>query len=361
MNRSGFMIYGAYGYTGELIARQAVARGHRPLLAGRRQAELDKLARELDLPSVCVSLDDSTRLREALARVDVVCHAAGPFIRTSAPMVAACLDARTSYVDITGEITVFRSVFARHAEAEQRGIALLPGAGFDVVPSDCLARFVADAVPGATELELAFASLGRPSAGTAKASFEGMLRGNFVRRDGRLTEIPWGEGVQKVRFSDRTRTVLPIPWGDLETAYRTTRIPNITTSMAVPESAARVLSLARPVTRSLMPHVVAGLSSARVRDAILGAIDRIVQNPDAVARSGGRAYLWARAATGNGLAREAWLETVDGYALTAESAVLALEKIVEQRPVGALTPALAFGADFVLEIAGSVRHERLPD
>lgn len=360
MNRSGFMIYGAYGYTGELIARQAVARGHRPVLAGRRRELLEKLARELDLPSVCVSLDEPAALREALGQVGAVCHCAGPFIHTSAAMVEACLDAGTSYVDITGEITVFRSVFARHADAERRGVALLPGAGFDVVPSDCLARFVADGVPGATELELAFASLGRPSAGTAKASFEGLLRGNFVRRDGRLTEIAWGEGVHEVRFSDRPRTVLPIPWGDLETAYRTTRIPNITTCMAVPEGAARVLALARPVTHALMPRVLAGLSSARVREAIAGAIDRYIENPDAEARRAGRAYLWARASSGNGLEREAWLDTVDGYAFTAESAVLALEKLAEQRPIGALTPAGAFGADFVLEVGGSVRRERLP-
>lgn len=361
MNRSGFMIYGAYGYTGELIARQAISRGHRPLLAGRRREELDKLSKELDLPNVCVSLDEPERLREALARVAVVCHAAGPFVHTSAAMVDACLDAQTSYVDITGEIVVFRTIFARHAEAERRGIALLPGAGFDVVPSDCLARFVADAVPGATELQLAFASLGRPSAGTAKASFEGMLRGNFVRRDGRLTEIAWGEGVQTVRFSDRSRTVLPIPWGDLETAYRSTRIPNITTLMAVPESAARLLALARPVTKSLLPKVMAGLGTGAVRDVVVGAIDRYVQNPDAQARRAGRAYLWARASAGNGQAREAWLDTVDGYALTAESAVLALEKIAERRPVGALTPAQAFGADFVLEVGGTVRRERLPE
>ena len=315
-----------------------------------------------------MSLEDRDALKEALARVDVVCHAAGPFVHTSAPMVEACLAAQTSYIDITGEISVFRSIFARHAEAERQGVALLPGAGFDVVPSDCLARFVADAVPGATELQIAFASLGRPSAGTAKASFEGMVRGNFVRRAGELTEIPWGEGLESVRFSDRTRSALPIPWGDLETAYRTTRIPNITTLMAVPDSAARLLALARPVTQSLMPKLLAGLGSAGVRELVLGAIERYVKNPDAVARRAGRAYLWARASAGNssggstggGLAREAWLETVDGYALTAESAVLALEKIAKNRPVGALTPAMAFGADFVLEVGGTVRHEQLP-
>jgi short subunit dehydrogenase-like uncharacterized protein len=360
MSRSGFMIYGAYGYTGELIARQSIARGHRPILAGRRRDAVERLGRELDLPSVCMTLDDPKVLEQALAQVEVVCHAAGPFVHTSQKLVQSCLAAQTSYVDITGEISVFRDVFARHTEAEQRGIALLPGVGFDVVPSDCLARFVADAVPGARELSIAFATLGRPSAGTAKASFEGVLRGNFVRRGGELVEIAWGEGVREVRFSDKQRTVLPIPWGDLETAYRTTRIPNITTLMAVPESAARLLSLARPVTQSFMPKLMAGLGSAGVREVVLNIIDRMVKNPDERARQAGRAYLWAKASDG-GRTREAWLETVDGYAFTAESAVLAVERIMKQRPVGALTPASAFGSDFVLQIGGSVRHERLPE
>ena len=170
--------------------------------------------------------------------------------------------------------------------------------------------------------------------------YEGVLRGNFVS-GGELTEIAWGEGVQSVRFSDRSRTVLPIPWGDLETAYRTTRIPNITTLMAVPESAARLLALARTVTTTLMPKLMAGLGSAGVRELVPQGIERYVKNPDAVARRQGRAYVWARAATRNGQAREAWLDTVDGYALTAESAVLALEDIAKNRPVGALTPAQA--------------------
>jgi short subunit dehydrogenase-like uncharacterized protein len=360
MTRTPFMIYGAYGYTGELITRQAMTRGHRPLIAGRQRHKLEQLARELDLPSVCVSLEDPQALRAALSRVDVVCHAAGPFVHTSAPMVEACLAAQTSYVDITGEIAVFRSIFARHSEAERQGVALLPGAGFDVVPTDCLARFVADAVPGATDLTLAFAMRSRPSAGTAKASFEGALQGNFVRRGGELTQIAWGEGVQTVRFSDRSRTTLPIPWGDLETAYRTTRIPNITTLMAVPDSAAQVLSLARPVTQRLLPRLLAGLGATGMRELVLSAIDRYVKNPDLEARRAGRAYLWARASAGTSQSREAWLDTVDGYAFTAESAVLALERVASQRPVGALTPAQAFGADFVLEIGGSVRHERLP-
>ncbi len=360
MSRSGFMIYGAYGYTGELIARRAVARGHRPLLAGRQRGPLEALARELGLPSVAVALQDSAALVSALERVEVVCHAAGPFVHTSERMVDACLTAQTSYVDITGELPVFARIFSLDEPARRRGVALLPGVGFDVVPSDCLARFVADAVPGATELDIAFATLGRPSGGTTKSSFQGLLRGTFVRREGELREITLGEGVIDVQFSDRKRSALPIPWGDLETAFRTTRIPNITTYMGVPSTTARLLSRALPYTSRFLPPVLRALSRPKVRGAVLSVIDAFVSDPDAREREAGGCFLWARARAADHRTCEAWLDTADGYAFTAQSAVLALEHVMQERPRGALTPAGAFGADFVLEVEGSVRYERLP-
>lgn len=354
------MIYGAYGYTGELIARRAVARGHRPVLAGRDVHELTALGRELGLPSQVVALDDRAALERALSEVELVCHTAGPFVNTAEPMLAACLAAGTHYVDITGELPVFQRVFAAHEEARRRGVALLSGAGFDVVPSDCLARFVADQVPDANELEIAFAALGRPSAGTAKASFEGILRGNYRRVDGVLEEIPLGQGVSEVQFSDRRRTVMPIPWGDLETAYRTTRIPNITTYMAVPKTAARLLGQALPVTSRLLPRLGSILSRPPLREALLSVIEKNVKNPSEKARARGRAYLWACASAPDGRSREAWLETSDGYAFTAESAVLVMERLRTSPLTGALTPAAVFGADFVLEVSGSRRHAELP-
>ena len=354
--RSGFMIYGAYGYTGELIARQAVRRGHRPLLAGRQGSKLAALARELGgLPWVTLALDDAADLVTALQRVSAVCHAAGPFVHTSAPLVDACLSARTSYLDITGEIPVFEAIFRRDAEARERGIALIPGVGFDVVPSDCLARFVAEQLPGASELSIAFAVDGSLSGGTAQSSFEGLLRGNFVRQEGELVEIPLGHGLHDVPFSDRVRTVLPIPWGDLVTAFHTTGIPNITTSMALPTALARALPLARPA----LPGLLRLLGKAWLRPRILSALAAHVVGPGDRARSENRTRLWARATHREGQAREAWLDTIDGYAFTAESAVLALEALARTPQRGALTPASAFGADFVLEITGTQRRERL--
>ncbi|HEV7923072.1 MAG TPA: saccharopine dehydrogenase NADP-binding domain-containing protein, partial [Thermoanaerobaculia bacterium] len=142
-----WMIYGANGYTGELIAREAARRGERPILAGRDRTAVEALAKELGLQWRAFPLD-APDLRD----IQLVLHCAGPFMYTSAPMVRACLDAGAHYLDITGEIVVFEAVMRKDGEAKQRGVTLLPGVGFDVVPTDCLAAQLAQRLPDADEL-----------------------------------------------------------------------------------------------------------------------------------------------------------------------------------------------------------------
>ncbi len=101
------MIYGANGYTGRLVAELAVARGHRPVLAGRRGEPVAALAAQRGLEHRRVDLTGTAGLRGALADVALVAHCAGPFSVTAAPMVAACLATGTHYLDITGEAAVF--------------------------------------------------------------------------------------------------------------------------------------------------------------------------------------------------------------------------------------------------------------
>src|SRR4051812_44877041 len=131
MTKPRWMIYGANGYTGELIARAAAEL--RPVLAGRNSEAITALARELHCDGRVFDLDNPQ-----FHGISLVLHCAGPFIHTSAPMVRACLDYGAHYLDITGEIAVFESIMARSDDARHRGITLLPGVGFDVVPTDCL-------------------------------------------------------------------------------------------------------------------------------------------------------------------------------------------------------------------------------
>ena len=354
------MIYGANGYTGELLAEEALKRGHRPVLAGRSEHKVKPLAQRLGLPWQAFDLANPAAVRAGLEGMRLVLHAAGPFVDTSTAMIRGCLEVGAHYLDITGEIPVFEHTLAQDAEAKARGVVLMSGVGFDVVPTDCLAAHVVNRLVGATKLEIAIAAIGRPSAGTTKSTFEGMLRGGLVRRDGKLVPHPMGKGARSIRFSDRSREVMPIPWGDLATAYRTTGVPNITTYMALPSNMAKLMSgtwrlqeLASPLTRAL-------LGAAPVKQRVMRTIEHKVQGPDQAARERGRSFVWARAETAAGEVSEAWLDTLEGYAFTAVSGVRIVEKVLERGGEGALTPALAFGPDFVLEIPGTRRFDSLP-
>ena len=343
-----WMLYGASGYTGALLAEEAVRRGHRPVLAGRSLERLRPLAERLGLEAVGVALDDPAALRGAVEGCALVLHAAGPFVRTSRPMLRACLDVGAHYLDITGEVPVFENTFRHHAEALERAVTLMSGVGFDVVPTDCLAAHVAERVPGARELELAFAAHGGASAGTVKSALEAVPGGGRVRRAGVLRAWPMGQGLKRVRFSDRTRTVMPVPWGDLETAWHTTGIPDITTYMALPAPVAVGMRLSYPLLRRLF-------AVSTVKDAAVRLVEQRVKGPDAHARAQGRSYLWARARAEDGRSAEAWLETLEGYALTARTGVLAVEGVLAGAPRGAHTPARAFGKDFILGVEGTRR------
>ena len=224
LRRDGWMIYGANGFTGELIAREAARRGMRPILAGRSEQRVTPLADALGLPHRAFPLDAPD-----LRGVGLVLHCAGPFVHTSAPMVGACLASGAHYLDITGEIAVFESIYARDAEARAAGVALIPGVGFDVVPTDCLAAQLARALPGATELWLAFApSRGSSmSRGTIRTMIEGVGKGGAIRRDGRIVRVPLAFDAREIPFASGPRHAMTIPWGDIASAWRTTGIPNI--------------------------------------------------------------------------------------------------------------------------------------
>lgn len=346
-----FLLYGATGYTGRLIARLAVDRGLRPVLGGRSPDALAALADALVLPHVTVRLDDAAGLDRALADVPLVLHAAGPFSRTAAPMVEACLRTGTHYLDITGELTVFEALAARGDDARQRGITVLPGVGFDVVPTDCLAMHLKHRLPSATRLRLAIRALSSASHGTAQTAVENAGEGGAVRRDGRIVSVPAAHDQIEATFSDgKTRTCTAIPWGDVSTAFHSTGIPNVTTYAALPPSAVRAMT----VSRYLGPV----LRSAPVQALLRAYVGRSVSGPDEAARQRGRSFVWGEATDAAGGRVVSRWSGPEGYAFTADAALRSAQAVLEGRAeVGFQTPSLAFGADFALEMDGTDRDD----
>lgn len=328
-----FLLYGATGFTGRLIAKRAVALGMRPVLAGRSGWPLAGIARSLGLEHRVFALGDPAAIDEGLAGVPLLLNAAGPFSQTAGPMVEACLRGKKHYLDITGEIGVLEEIFARDAEAEAAGIVLLPGVGFDVVPTDCLALFLKEQLPDATRLVLAVRARTVMSHGTAATLLEKMGADGFVRRGGVLTPVPVGSLRRSVPFP-----AIAIPWGDLATAFRSTGIPDIEVYFAAGAAERFGLALSRiPLLRPLL--------RAAIRASATGPSEEL--------RRTGRAFIWGEVTNAAGKRFESTLETPEPYALTVESALAAVKRVLAgPPPAGAHTPATAFGSGFVREIPG---------
>jgi len=351
MAHTTWMLYGATGTTGTLIAEQAIRRGHHPVLAGRSAASLAALGKRLGLPWIAVGLDAPDELQRAVSDVDAVLNAAGPFIATAPPLVEACLAAGTHYLDIAGEIPVLQHLFARDQAARERNISLIGGVGFGVVASNSLVKYVADQLPEATTLELVVkADNQQTSQGATKSRLEVLAGGGRVYRDGHLVPLRLGKGLKAFRFPDGAVDILPAPSGDLEAAYRATGIANITAFIPFRRSAAL-----------LLPLLQLGLSLRPIRGWLQAAVDKQGTRQPAGQVGGQRtSYVWARATNQNGHQVEAWLELGEGYHFTAASSVQAVEHVLRDQPSGALTPAQAFGADFVLTIEGVRRWAASP-
>ncbi|WP_367131057.1 trans-acting enoyl reductase family protein [Saccharothrix sp. HUAS TT1] len=336
-----WMIYGANGFTGTLVAELAVRRGLRPVLAGRDEAKVRPLAERLGLEHRVFALEDAAK---ALRDVDAVAHCAGPFSATSGPMVDACLTSGTHYLDITGEIDVFEAVGRRDADAKAAGVVLLPGAGFDVVPTDCLAAMLHAALPTATHLDLAFLVQGGASTGTARTAVEGSGGGGRARVDGVIRGVPLGHRRRTAHFRDRPRDVGAIPWGDVSTAYRSTGIPNITTFTAFPA----LLGKLQPVTAPLLRT---GLAQKLGR-----AVVKRIGGPSEATRAKTRCEVFGEVWDADGNRVRAALTGPNAYDLTADSVIRAVQRLQEATP-GAHTPSSAFGADYVRALDGVVVDE----
>ena len=341
--KGGLLLYGASGYTGRLVAEVLRREGLRAVLGGRRPETVDPVAKSLGWESLCFPLSDPDLITRMLEPFGALLLTAGPFSRTSAPALEACLRARTAYLDITGEIEVFEACFGRHGEAVKAGIPVLPGTGFDVVPSDSLAASLASALPDSTHLQLAIRGF-KTSAGTMKTMIEGIPKGGAARVDGRIVRVPAAWKTMTVPFPDKPRLAMTIPWGDVSTAFRSTGIPNIEVYMAVPPAA---ISAARR-SAFLAPLLGLGL----VQNFLKARVDRNVKDPTEAERLRERSVLWGRVSDGS---REVTgtLETPEAYALTAETAVAIAKKVLagEVAP-GAWTPSQAFGARFIESIPG---------
>ncbi len=341
------LIYGCNGYTGALISRLAAKQGLNPVLSGRNADAVQKLATELKLPFVAFDLADNNAADSALKDVKVVLHCAGPFMYTSKLMIEACLRNRAHYLDITGEISVFEGAYKSDEAAKKAGILVMSGVGFDVVPTDCMARHLKEQLPDATHLELALMSKGgRLSHGTAITIAEGLGNPSAIRKDGIITATRPGYTTREIDFGFTKKLGAEIPWGDVSTAYYTTGIPNIRVYNVLPKALINSMKMSNYLGPILRLRWVKNRAIANIKKKPAG--------PSENERDTAQSFVWGEVKNNAGATKRAVLTLPEGYTLTAETAVEIAKRVLDSgfTVTGFKTPAAVFGAGFIREFAG---------
>ncbi|AXI03823.1 saccharopine dehydrogenase family protein [Aquirhabdus parva] len=354
MAKNVWLIYGANGYSGELIAREAVKQGLTPVLAGRSLAKLEPLAAELNLSARAFDLADPKAVAAALKDVSVVLNCAGPFAATAALLIEGCIKAKTHYLDITGEIAVFEHAQGLHARAKRAGAVICPGVGFDVIPTDCVAAALKAAQPDATHLALAFKTASPMSPGTAKTAVEGLQLGGMVRENGVLKKVPQGFDIRDIDFGRGPKSAMTIPWGDVSTAFWSTKIPNISVYIPVPKA----FALSARLTGSRLDWL---WKKPAVIDFLKAQIEKRVPGPDTEKRAGLPTYVWGESSNARGEKKTARLKMGNVYDVTVYGALAIVSHLLQEsasdtttvalkeagRAGGYFTPSQLMGYDFV--------------
>jgi len=234
-----------------------------------------------------------------------------------------------------------------HQQALDKNILLCPGVGFDIVPTDCLAAMLADKQPGSQTINLAFASEGKPSIGTIKTAIEGITAGGFIRENHTLRPVPSGYQIRKIRFADKERPCVTIPWADVYTSGISTGVPNGMVFTALPLVAALFLK-ATLAFQSLL-----GKPSIQKRLVKL-AEKYFAGGPSESERQQHTSRFWGEAITADGHRTEAVMTAPSAYALTVDTAVAITRYCLsnDQLPSGYVTPAMLMGRDFILSRPG---------
>ncbi len=344
------IIYGSYGYTGQLIAEECKAKSIDVILSGRNEEQLRKQSSATGFTFATVDIENKSALCKLLEKGSMVIHAAGPFQFTAKTMAEACLQTKKHYTDITGEIPVFETMAKLDSQAKAAGIALMPGTGFDVVPSDCLALHLKNRLPSAKHLQLAFASnKGGLSRGTSKTMVEGMGLGGAIRKNGKIIPVPLHEGITEINYGAFQLQSVRIPWGDVSTAFYSTGIGNIEVFRGADKSLIKQVHISRYLNWLLRMRFV--------KNYLINQIDKKPAGPNEERRAKSKMFLWGKVSDGN-QERISLLETIEGYTLTAKTSVLIAQKILSGNfKTGFQTPSMAYGPDLIMEVAGSSRKD----
>jgi short subunit dehydrogenase-like uncharacterized protein len=365
------VLYGATGYTGALTARALVARGARPVLAGRDQSRLTALSAELaragdgtELETAIASAEGPGSLRGLIGAGDVLVSAAGPFMKFGRPVVAAAVDAGVVYLDSTGEPPFIRQVFEEFGpQAQRTGAVLLTAFGYDFVPGNLAGALALQAAgPGAARVKVGYfvrGDLRRGASAGTRASMTGvLLEPGYAFRGGRIVSEPTAAQVTSFQVDGRKMEAFSIgssehfalpglrPETGADGAPALVPLTDVGVYLGWFGRATRLVHYGSVLTAPLsrLPGVRRALdaSARRVQRS------RAAPAPHTVAAIRSDVVAVAADASGKELAT-VHLTGGDPYSFTASILAWAAVKAAADgvRPAGALGPVAAFGTDLL--------------
>jgi short subunit dehydrogenase-like uncharacterized protein len=227
---------------------------------------------------------------------------------------------------------------------------LMPGVGFDVVPTDCLAAHLKRRLPTATRLRLGFQISGGVSRGTARTMAENAGAGGAVRKRGKIEKVPACWKTRRIDFGRGPTMAMTIPWGDVSTAWHTTGIPDIEVYMAAPVSVRIFTLLSRGLGWILSSRFARRLMDRKIVAGPAGPSDE--------QRQSGTSHVWGEAMDDRGVRVVSRLRGPEGYTLTALTSLAVMERVMAgEARAGFQTPAGMYGADFILGVPGVERAD----
>ncbi len=340
------VVFGATGYTGELIATRLAAAGERPVLAGRSESKLADLASRLGgLDFVRADAMRQNAVFNLVDSSDVLISTVGPFTKWGLPAVRAAVAAGCVYLDTTGEPDFIRRVFSEFdAPARRSGARLLPAMGYDFAPGALAgALALSEAGEAAVRVDIGYYALGEGvtslSAGTRESLVGITLGDGFAYRDGSIRGARPAERVRSFHVAGRSREAFSIGGAEhfgLPAAFPGLREVNVYLGWFGP--------LSRPFQAgSLVGSLVKRVPLASPAMRVVGErIAGLVPGPDAGSTPGGRSWVVAEAFGPSGrVVSEVHLAGPDGYDFTASFVSWAARHSVSG--AGALGPVEAYG------------------
>jgi len=342
------LLYGANGFSGKLILKEAQKQGVELVIAGRNKKEIKKASDEFNFPYRIASLDNDLEINDMLKDIDCLFNAAGPFSQTTKPLIKACIAMGIHYVDLSGEIDDYIAVHSHNKTAIENNVMLLPGVGFDIVPTDCLGLYTSKKIKDPSELNFYIKGFDDISSGTATTAIEAIGKGIRFRKDGKIVRAKKTETV-KINYNEKNEAYLLSTWGDIFTSYLTTKIKNI-----------KVYFKSSLFNKSyiLLLHYLESIYKYNFMKKPLFFWASMQKGPSQEKMDTGTIEIIAEAKNSLGESAATHLVLPEGYIFTALSSVMIIKKIQDGiiKP-GFHTPAQLFGEDFILEVEGTSRSD----